>query len=385
MIAYYAPPLGMSGGMRVAKFAKYLPQFGWQPVILTVKPIAYYHYDHELLSDLKNARIYRSESLDPNRLLYLFGHRRPKYTPRRGRLFLSLNHLLFPDAKLPWAPFAYSLGKRIIRTESPHLIFATAPPYTSLLLGLLLKRYSGLPLICDFRDIWPAANIPPPPFQRIWVAKFRQRILKQSTALTAANETVKQSLPKRCLVIENGYDPQDFLGEPPFHKGYRIVYTGNIRRNEFELITFLEAIKKLKKIKFYIAGGLDAGLLHIVKAQKNVEYLGPLPHSQAVLLMKSANLLLCLAESKEAVHSKLFEYLGAKRPILVISKEAGESARLVRRHRAGINVHPVKKEIEEAIHQFIEGEVSCSFSGVERFSRIEQTRRLAQLFDSVAF
>ncbi len=57
--------------MRVTKLAKFLPRFDWQPIILTVKPIAYYHYDNELLNDLKDISIFRSESLDLARLLYL--------------------------------------------------------------------------------------------------------------------------------------------------------------------------------------------------------------------------------------------------------------------------------------------------------------------------
>lgn len=383
MIAYYTPPLGMSGGMRVTKFAKYLPQFGWQPVILTVKPIAYYHYDYELLSDLKNVRIYRSESLDPNRLLYLSGHRRPKYTQRRGKLFLSLNHLLFPDAKLLWAPFAYSLGKKIIRAESPDLIFATAPPYTSLLLGLLLKKYSGLPLVCDFRDLWPAADIPPSLFQKPWVSRFRRRILKESAAAVAINRRIKELLGNSCVLIENGYDPEDFKGRALSYKKFHIVYTGHIQGRETGLTTFLEAIKGLS-VKFSIAGVLNVELTKIIKSCKNVEYIGPLPHSQATRLMKSADLLLYLARPEEVTSSTIFEYLGARQPILVIALQPAESSELVERHRAGISVRPIKDEIKKAVVGFTKKESPCDFVNLDQFSRIHHAQRLAQLFDPAA-
>ncbi|MCS7258510.1 MAG: glycosyl transferase family 1, partial [candidate division WOR-3 bacterium] len=71
MISYYTPPIGTSGAVRVTKFAKYLKYFKWEPIILTTKITAYYHYDYTLLNDLNNIKIYRSETLDLGRILHL--------------------------------------------------------------------------------------------------------------------------------------------------------------------------------------------------------------------------------------------------------------------------------------------------------------------------
>ncbi|RMD96362.1 MAG: hypothetical protein D6814_11545, partial [Calditrichaeota bacterium] len=77
LISYYFPPLGMGGTQRMASFARYLPQFGWQPVVLTVKPIRYYARDPELLKGLEKIQIYRTESMDPLRLAFRLAEKLP--------------------------------------------------------------------------------------------------------------------------------------------------------------------------------------------------------------------------------------------------------------------------------------------------------------------
>src|SRR5512137_91004 len=86
VVSYYTPPLGLSGVMRVTKLCKFLPEAGWRPLILTVKPVAYYSYDPELLSDLNQARLYRTESADPNRLLHLLRSRAKRLQPALSKV-----------------------------------------------------------------------------------------------------------------------------------------------------------------------------------------------------------------------------------------------------------------------------------------------------------
>ena len=126
VVSYYTPPLGLSGVMRITKLCKFLPEAGWQPLILTVKPVAYYHYDPRLLDDLKASRIYRTESADPNRLLYALRTtldalrlRRPapgvmriaSGVARLGAGPRRLNYLLVPDSKVGWLPFGSAAGR----------------------------------------------------------------------------------------------------------------------------------------------------------------------------------------------------------------------------------------------------------------------------------
>ena len=52
VIAYYFPPMGLSGVQRTAKFTKYLPEFGWRPIVLTAGETPYYAHDESLLDEL---------------------------------------------------------------------------------------------------------------------------------------------------------------------------------------------------------------------------------------------------------------------------------------------------------------------------------------------
>ncbi|MCX8015291.1 MAG: hypothetical protein N2748_04655, partial [candidate division WOR-3 bacterium] len=177
IISYYAPPVGMSGVLRITKLAKYLKKFGWQPSILTTKPIAYYHYDYELLNDLKEIPIYRSDSLDFARLLYLTKAPQTLVNYGTGKISLFSNFVFFPDAKRFWIKFAYRLGCKIILDSKPDVIFASAPPYSSLIVGRWLKERFKIPFIADFRDPWPTGTFRPPRYYEEKLRMLRSYII----------------------------------------------------------------------------------------------------------------------------------------------------------------------------------------------------------------
>nr|MBC8385850.1 hypothetical protein [Candidatus Cloacimonadota bacterium] len=70
-VSYFFPPLGGPGVQRSLKFAKYLPVYDWNPVVLTVKNIEYLAYDNSLLDEIRDIETYRTGSFDPMRFLFL--------------------------------------------------------------------------------------------------------------------------------------------------------------------------------------------------------------------------------------------------------------------------------------------------------------------------
>jgi len=204
----------MGGVQRVTKLAKYLPRFGWEPVILTVKPIAYYAYDPTLLDDLRDVPIYRAASLDPARLLGLISKKAlPARTKPDGIVGRAARYLLPVDSKSPWLPFAYQLGKRIVRSYDPDLIFSTAPPLSAHLVGLFLKKKFNLPLVIDFRD--PYLNIVTPTRLHRSIQKYAFQLVKHSAdGFVSVTAKFAEALGITAAVIENGFDPADFTVEP---------------------------------------------------------------------------------------------------------------------------------------------------------------------------
>ena len=107
VLSYYFPPIGMGGTQRIAKFGKYLAEFGWEPTIITVLPISYWAIDETTLDELSHVRIIRTESLDPQRLLAKMGKKQlAKVGSGKGLAhFVNLKILpffLLPDTKILW-------------------------------------------------------------------------------------------------------------------------------------------------------------------------------------------------------------------------------------------------------------------------------------------
>jgi len=379
VVAYYTPPLGLSGVMRVTKLCKYLPEAGWRPLILSVKPAAYYHYDPELLVDLKDSVVYRTESFDPARVLNWFrpkAHRlRPMLSRSLGRGPRLLNYLLFPDSKAGWLPFAERAGRRILGDQKPDAVFATAPPYTALVLGLRLKVLGHIPLVCDFRDPWPTGFQEPPAYRRAALRELRQRVTRHSDLVLAVNQGTADQVGG-ATVLDNGFDPQEFEQEPEKLEGLSIVHVGNLWQNQRELGEVVRALAAVPEAKLYLAGKVDAQTAAAVAGNAQVRLLGTVAHDRACRLMKSADVLLYLGKPQQPVGIKLYEYLGARRPILVTGPDTDEAARIVAEVGAGLSCSR-GSDLAGTIQRLRSGRAQYSAGNRDRFDRRLQARWLA--------
>ncbi|MEO0082865.1 MAG: glycosyltransferase family 4 protein [candidate division WOR-3 bacterium] len=384
IISYYTPPIGMSGVMRITKLAKYLKKFGWQPSILTTKQIAYYHYDYELLNDLREIPIYRSENLDFARLLYLIKIPQKLINHGTGKISLFSNFFFFPDAKVFWIRFAYKLGCKIVSNFKPDVILASAPPFSSLIVARWLKEKFQIPFIADFRDPWPTGTFPPPKSYQKKLRELRNMITNNADAVTVVNRmTALQIDFPNAYIIENGYDPDDFkLPAYDFSK-FSIVYTGNISNYINELCLTAEAVASLPDIKIFLAGKSSAKDLAKLAQYGNVEYLGMLPHSKTVSLMKGASLLLYISKPNQIVGIKLYEYFGAQKPILGVCNKCNEAMRLIEYHNVGISVGCRKDEIRNAILQLKDNLTSFQPKDIDRYNRINQAALLCSLMNRI--
>ncbi|MCX6841106.1 MAG: glycosyltransferase [candidate division WOR-3 bacterium] len=387
VVAYYTPPLGLSGVMRVTKLCKFLPEAGWQPLILTVKPVAYYHYDPLLLDDLKRSRIYRTESADPNRLLNLVRSKAKKLTPALAQGLGAgprlLNYLLFPDSKVGWFPFGSVAGRHIIDREKPAAIFATAPPFTSLLLGVRLKAHAHVPLVVDFRDPWPTGFAPPPPHQRAALRRLRRYFVDHSDMVLGVNSGTARQVGPRCEVLDNGFDPTDFEVEPARLDGLSLVHVGNLWQNQAEVSSLVAALRARPEAKLYLAGRVDGETRQRFEHDPQVRLLGTLPHGEACALMKGAGALLYIGKPRQPVGIKLYEYLGAGRPIIVWGEGSDEAARLVTDAGAGVACGLDGAKLVEALDEVKRDPARFAQSNRDRFNRRSQARRLADRLESL--
>ncbi len=202
VVAYYFPPMGLSGVQRISKFVKYLPDSGWQPTVLTARPAGYFAFDASLQEDAegRGMHVERTASWDPTRL---FARRRTVALPHEGRrrwLSLASQTVFLPDNKAGWLRPGFRAGRRLVKRESYDLVLATAPPYTALLLAARLSRRYGLPLVADFRDDWVGnpRHIYPSRWHRARHEALEASVLSQcSHAYVAINEEIEASLRGR--------------------------------------------------------------------------------------------------------------------------------------------------------------------------------------------
>ena len=270
-LAYMFPPLGGGGVQRSLKFVKYLPANGWNPVVLSVRPISYYVYDPQLLAEVPaSVEVVRSHSLDPLRLSALVfrdGKRgalreRTQHAvfsedSRIVRLYRALRRIaFFPDAQLGWIPFAFERGLRIIKTTRVRVIYSPAAPYSSAVTAYLLSKVTGLPYVIDFRDGWTddAYHAPPTSLHRRAHRSLERLVVTNASAICVYGNWLGEKLAKRypkvknrITEITNGFDPSDFEEvdvAPKKSRRVRLVYSGSLYAHHRDVLTtVLKAIE----------------------------------------------------------------------------------------------------------------------------------------------
>lgn len=404
----------------MAKFAKYLPRFGWEPIIVTVKDVVYYAKDQTLLDELKGREIHRTESLDPLRLIYRLRNKssrdKGKGLTSNSSLLENLNDLFnrwlyLPDSKIFWWPFALSKSIQILKKEKIDAVLTSSPPHSSHLVGFFLKKFWKVPWITDFRDNWTGGELDrsPTPVHRNLNRFLEHLTLRNSDKVISVSEFITQDLRRksgegdsRFITITNGYDPEDFLGKKQTqNEKFTIVYCGTLcpvsdPRN------FLTALRRLIRenpglrdsIRVLLVGGhygIDLPSM-LDGLDEVVELVGYVSHKESINYLLNADLLLFLIApwcTPGMIKGKLFEYLASRRPILALIPE-GEAAEIIRASGSGVVIKPEDiNGIEEGIIKFFHiwkggGKSALKKDNIKKYSRVELTRRLAQILDEVS-
>ena len=415
VIAYYFPPMGLSGVQRVAKFVKYLPAYGWQPTVLTVEPGGYFAYDESLLREVEaaGAEIVRTRSLDPTRL---FGRAQTVALPeeKRRQWLAALSSFLFvPDNKVGWMPFAIRQGHELLERDSFDAILSSAPPYTVHCVSAWLSRQHNVPLVVDFRDDWVGnpRHTYPTPFHR-WVHQTLERwVLRRSRHAVTINEPIRRGLIARNLentrapdvsVLPQGYDPTDFAHAPevPATERIRFVYTGIFYDAQTPNF-FLRALARLLDNHPEAREALEAVFVGLVPEASQdlaralgiddcVRYTGYVDHRTAVAYQLSADVLWMTVGRRPGAEgistSKLYEYFGARKPILALVPEGAVADALAEHGAAWIVPPDDVAAIEDGLYQCwtqwqAEALPEPDEAYVRTFDRKVLAGRLAQLLD----
>ncbi len=407
MVAYHFPPMNVSSGIqRTLRFAQYLPEFNWEPAILTAHPRVYAGVSPASLAEVPpHLRVRRAFALDTARHLSLRGAY-PQW-------------LALPDRWWTWWLGAVPAGLSLIRKLKPDVLWSTYPIATAHLIGYTLHRLTGIPWVADFRDPMSEADYPSNPLERRafqWIEYQTLRHCERAVftapgALRIYAERYPDISQSRLTTIENGYDESSFVGAEqsrgPGRSGSGplvLVHSGTVYPSERDPRPFFAALSQL-----CANGGIKQGELRVVlRATGSDDYLRGLiarygiesivtlepglPYRAALAEMLAADglLLLQAAICNNQVPAKLYEYLRARRPILALTDPVGDTAAVLR--NAGIDTLArldSQEEIARLMVRFLEllrqqrAPVAAEAT-VAAASRRSRTIELAKLLDAVA-
>ncbi|MFC2130936.1 glycosyltransferase [Bacteroidota bacterium] len=430
IIAYYFPPSGGPGVQRVLKHVQYLPEFGWNPIVLTVSNGQFPARDESLLEKIPgNIPVYRSHIYEPYDLYR-------KLTGKKQGTAIDVNVIkkddqkisfkekiaefiratfFIPDARAGWR---LSAGKAINQIRKEHkidAIYSSSPPYTCSLIARNFKRRSGLPWIAGFRDPWRGFISTP----KRWFIPELIDIMMEKSVFTEADAVecawegiIKDALGKYPMLnkskfhhIPNGFDSADFPKvEKKRNEKFTVTYTGSMygRRNPasfFEAIELLVSQGKIKPdelhLRFVGRFGAEVHEMFDKTSYKNaIEIIDYVPHNKSMeYLMLSAVLLLVVDESKESseiVPGKVYEYIGVQRPIIAIAPHDGAIATLIEETKSGHVAHQTEIELTaEIIEDYYKQWESDNWDynpieeKVNKYERRKSAKMLAALFDGL--
>ncbi|MGH8064865.1 MAG: glycosyltransferase [Candidatus Entotheonellia bacterium] len=345
MIAFHYPPFsGGSGIQRTLKFSRYLPDYDWQPIILTAHARAYPQIADDQLAEIPSGiQVTRAFAWDSGRHLSVRG-----VYPR---------WMALPDRWVSWWFGAVLAGLQLIYKHRPDIIWSTYPIATAHLIGLTLHRLSGIPWIADFRDSMTEENYPRDPLTRSSYRWIERKVVKHGTCLIfTATSTLDMYLtrypslcPNHCLVIPNGYDEEDFEGltipSANLHSHpMRLLHAGVLYPDDRDPRAFFRALARLKQdgltdvknlsVDLRAAGSESyySGMLKELAIDDLVHLLPALPHRQALQDCADADglLLFQAASCNHQIPAKVYEYLRLRKPILALTDATGDTAALLR-------------------------------------------------------
>ncbi len=426
IIAYAFPPCGGAGVQRTAKFVRYLPEFGWMPVVLTVAESCYGVKDDSHTDELPDeVEVIRTAHFDPiarfsrspvalngssaNGRQSSAGGSLKKALRAIGRNgWMALDKtLLVPDQALLWCPRAIAAGARAHRRRRFDLIFATGEPYSDYFTASALSRLAGIPFIVDMRDPWTLAPYRDETLRvaRQSVEKWQERrVLSACRACVFANRSVDlyaQAFPQwaeKFHYIPNGYDSADFEPVAPrrFDR-FTIVHSGTFLAGYRTADTFLFAMKEILDARPALAERLQVIFVGKIGEERNrieemglssvIRQTGYLPHAESLAYLKGADLLLLVGgRHRWEETGKVYEYLAAGKPILALVNTEGAAATLLREYEAARIVdRDNPSETRDAISDFISGPAlsrdATDAGWAARFERKNLTEKLARLFE----
>lgn len=413
IITYYWPPTGGSGVQRWVKFCKYLPEFGWQPVVYTPENPEQLAVDKTLEKDIPDCvEVLKTHIIEPYGIYRKLtgakqgqGEVNPLNAQKKSlkqRLSLWVRGNLFiPDPRVSWVRPSVRFLRKYLKEHPVDLVITSGPPQSMHLIGRNLKRATGIRWIADFRDPWTDLFY----YKHLGLSKasdrkhrrLEQSVLDEADRIIAVTPYVQKDFQARTStpvdLITNGFDPDDYPSSParPATEGkFRIVHTGLFAADGNPMKLWAALARKCRedkafsdKLEIRLAGKTDAAIIEAIKAAglgEKLVNLGYLDHDACIREQRAADILILPLrqepEYSKVLPGKIFEYLASGRPVLGIGQEDGAAAQVLQDSGAG---RMFDWDKEDELLEFIGADHSEGTGRIEKYSRRELTAKLIEL------
>ena len=421
IITYYWPPAGGPGVQRWLKFAKYLPEFGWKPIIYTPENPSYPLLDESLMKDVpEDLKIVRTKIWEPYQLAEKLNKSNKKF--KAGQFDVGSNqswksklsiwvrgNFFIPDARVFWVNPSTQFLEQYLKINNIETIVTSGPPHSMHLIGLnLKKKFPDLKWIADFRDPWTEisyykhlklTNRSDKKHRQLESEVFKTADITLATSYTDAENFRKNGANAFC--ITNGFDETDAstsLSMTEKASKFTLSYIGVLEqlRNPENLWKALDNLVKTnsdfaENFNLKFVGRIDNKILEVIEKSSlkdHIQNLGYVSHDKAVDEMAKSSLLLITNfpndSSKGIIPGKIFEYLATGKQIISFGPNEADVAKILDETKAGKHFgYNDSREIENFILEKFElwksGNLLENTQNIEQFSRRNLTKQLVQI------
>lgn len=404
-ITFFFPPYRTVGAVRTGQTARQLLALGHDVRVVSAgrQPL-----QSTLTLEVPAERVTYTNWLGRRLVTWTAGSG-PHARARRGSGPMSLSrarpllgalrrHAIYvPDKQMGWLPYAVAAARCLVADERPDIIYASSMPMTSLLVAALVSKATGVPWVGELRDLWSDDNYRELGRWQRWVDRCLEGwVLSSAAGLVTVSEPLADVLRKRygpVEVVYNGFDERPHHDRSPSDpRVLSIVYTGYLYRGKRDPTPLFRAIRELGEegraieVRFYGPDGrLAMELARAEGVQDHVRVMGEVSYEESLTAQSAADALLLLLWNRPGeegvVTGKLFEYMGAGRPILAVGASHGVAVDLIETRSLGF-VSSQPDRIAEQLAAWVEekkrvGQVGgTSVVQVNEFDRRTQTRRL---------
>lgn len=426
IITYYWPPSGGIGVLRCLKMAKYLRDFGWEPIIYTAKDAHYPSIDHSNDKDVpKDIEIIKQSIIEPYTFYKFFTGQKKEanvnnvfYTQDEKMGFMHKlsvwirSNFFIPDARALWIKPSVKRLTKYIEENQVDAMLTCGPPHTNTRIATLLRKKTGTPWLMDFQDPWTQVDY----YALLNLTKWgdrkhrkqEQEAFEQADKTTIVSPSWKKDLEaigaKNVSVHYWGFDPEDYIDMKPVKsQKFSLVHIGIMGYDRNPKV-FFEVLRELcteskefeNDFELILVGQVDFSVKEAYEKMDLahcVQNKGSVPRVDALRYISESPVLLLLLNQQEnalgRVPGKLFEYLAVRKTILCLGPENSDVANILSTSNSGVTVEyndysKIKKTILKSYNDWKSGKLDQPIvSQIDEYSHVNLTRKISEYLNEI--